>query len=290
MSLFDAAQLRNKIALSTLIAAPLIYLTLVIMSAGLILLILLITGGITYWILQNEKAAAATDEVSFRQRFPFARYGLEFGDFQHVFDHDADILPKLTERISQAVQARLTADLLQPVTITDHDPNLSQTEARGFLMSDMGTSARGTSMRLVVETRAFGHVQTVRWWIMLGGHVDRDKQLRFLLATPFTFWFWIIPYMRRNYNILNSVRSIYASSYNDFDLVARGRSVHQIVFDAMVEVLEEEEIDTSDIKMQRMQVMNINISGGKVQMGNVVQGSMNKVVSRVMGAAGGGAK
>jgi hypothetical protein len=36
-----------------------------------------------------------------------------------------------------------------------------------------------------------------------------------------------------------------------------------------------------------MQSMNINISGGKVNMGNVVQGAMNKISGAVKGAVKG---
>ena len=43
-------------------------------------------------------------------------------------------------------------------------------------------------------------------------------------------------------------------------------------------------VDTSDLKAQKLQSMNINISGGKVNMGNVVQGAMNKIGAAVKGA------
>jgi hypothetical protein len=52
----------------------------------------------------------------------------------------------------------------------------------------------------------------------------------------------------------------------------------------MIAELEKNGIDTSDLKVQKMQTMNINISGGKVNMGNVVQGAMNKIGGAVKGA------
>jgi hypothetical protein len=51
----------------------------------------------------------------------------------------------------------------------------------------------------------------------------------------------------------------------------------------MAEELERNGIDTSDIRVQRMQVMNISISGGKVNIGNVVQGAMNQIAAKVTG-------
>jgi hypothetical protein len=62
------------------------------------------------------------------------------------------------------------------------------------------------------------------------------------------------------------------------------RSISETVFDAMVLVLDKNGIDTSDLKAQKLQTMNINITGGKVNMGNVVQGAMNKISGAVKGA------
>ena len=53
--------------------------------------------------------------------------------------------------------------------------------------------------------------------------------------------------------------------------------------DAMIGELDKNGIDTSELKVQKMQTMNINISGGKVNMGNVVQGAMNKIGGAVKG-------
>lgn len=56
------------------------------------------------------------------------------------------------------------------------------------------------------------------------------------------------------------------------------------IFDAMVAALDKNGIDTSDLKAQNLQSMNINIPGGKVNMGNMVQDAMNKIGAAVSGA------
>ena len=61
------------------------------------------------------------------------------------------------------------------------------------------------------------------------------------------------------------------------DVATQVRCIHEVVFDAMITELDKNGIDTSELKVQKMQAMNINISGGKVKMGNVVQGAMNKI-------------
>ena len=80
------------------------------------------------------------------------------------------------------------------------------------------------------------------------------------------------------------MRTVYSSAYNDIDISTLVRSISETVFDAMVVALEKNGIDTSDLKAQKLQSMNINISGGKVNMGNVVQGAMNKISAAVKGA------
>lgn len=113
--------------------------------------------------------------------------------------------------------------------------------------------------------------------------MDHDKQFNFVAWSPLTIWFWIIPYLRKEYDVLSHIRTVYAAAYNDHDVVTQIRCLHDTVFNAMVSVLEGHDIDTSDIKAQRMQVMNISISGGRVNMGNVVQGAMNRVSWAVRG-------
>jgi hypothetical protein len=66
------------------------------------------------------------------------------------------------------------------------------------------------------------------------------------------------------------------------DALTQIRCLHEAVFDAMIAELEKNGVDTSDIKAQRMQVMNITVSGGKVNMGNIVQGAMNKIAAKVI--------
>ena len=80
------------------------------------------------------------------------------------------------------------------------------------------------------------------------------------------------------YDVLNRVRTVVASFYNDIDIVTSLRSIHETVFDTLVEVLDRHEIDTSNLKVQHAQIMNISVSGGKVQFGTIVQGAMNKIL------------
>jgi hypothetical protein len=48
-----------------------------------------------------------------------------------------------------------------------------------------------------------------------------------------------------------------------------------------VQVLESFNIDTSDLKQQKGNILNINVTGGQINFGSVVQGAMNRVSGAV---------
>jgi hypothetical protein len=63
-----------------------------------------------------------------------------------------------------------------------------------------------------------------------------------------------------------------------------------VAFETLVSVLERFGVDTSDLKMQKGNILNINVSGGNTSFGTVIQGALNRVTSGVGGSsvAGGG--
>jgi hypothetical protein len=217
----------------------------------------------------------------FRKTFPFVAYGREFGDFEHIYFCDRDLSTGLLARIDAAFVRVFGGDGLTPVSLVDRDPNLKKSEARSFHIAEVTTTIRSTRVTVALHTEMHGHMQSLRWWLLLGGFVDSNKRLVFLAMSPVTLPFLLLPYMLGKVNFVDRVRTIYGSAYNDHDILTLVRGGHQAVFDALVEVLEENDIDTSDLKTQRAQVMNISISGGKVNMGNVVQGAMNRVSAKV---------
>jgi hypothetical protein len=173
---------------------------------------------------------------------------------------------------------------LEPITLTDVDKDLKAAENREFFKAGFGQTRRGTTITLLLSFSAIGKVQSIRWWVLAGGYVDRNKKFNFIAYAPITLWFRIVPYLRREYDLASRLRTVYAASYNDMDVMTLVRCLHDTVFSAMVDELERHDIDTSDIKAQRMQVMNLSISGGRVNMGNVVQGAMNNVEATVKGS------
>jgi hypothetical protein len=236
-----------------------------------------VTWVIALVVLRRELARLKGNQHAFRRRFPFLPYGREYGDFEHIFFHDRDLSGEIVGYLNDAFSRTFGGQGLEPVTLVDRDPNLRGRESREFQIASVTTTARGTDVTLALRTETWGQLQAVRWWLLLGGFVERAKMIRFVLLAPVLLPFWLGPYLLGRINIVDRMRTIYGSAYNDMDILTLVRGGHQTVFDALVEVLEKNGIDTSDLKMQRAQVMNIAISGGKVNMGAVIQGAKNTV-------------
>jgi hypothetical protein len=139
------------------------------------------------------------------------------------------------------------------------------------LKGEAKSADRGTTLTLILNQSSFGAVRSFEWRVIVSGYVDNDAKFKLIAYSRFTFFFWIAPYLKRETNLLSKVRTVYTSAYNDIDVSTQVRSISETVFDV-------------DLKAQKLQSMNINISGGKVNMDNVLQGAMNKISAAVKGA------
>lgn len=283
MDILNSNKVTNKVRKRTIIIALVTHLYLAVFTFGISLVLLAVTGLITASICRKEVNNATSSASRFNKNFPFKYYGQTIGDFQHVFHHSETLEKKLYDAIETDLKEKAPIANFETVTITDTDKDLSINEPREFIMAESDSTIRGTAVTLILNQASFGAMRSIEWRVLAGGYVDRDKKFSLIAYSIFTFWFWIIPYIKGTHDLLAKVRTIYPGSYNDMDVMTQVRCLHQAVFDAMIDELEKNDIDTSELKAQKMQVMNISISGGKVNMGNVVQGAMNKVTSRIKG-------
>lgn len=278
MKPLDSGEIKNNLKVSTVVIAIIIHLALALATFGISLLVTLIIGLITLNICNTEIATAQANENKFKKSYPFKYFGVTYQTFEHAFYHQENIEAKIVEKISSWLSTRTPISRLEQVTITDVDNELKAQEGRLFYKSDTCLTKRGTSITLVIRTTTLGKIQSVRWWVQLGGFLDANKKFTFIVYSPLSFVFWIIPYLKKEYDLLSHLRNIYVSDYNNFDIINMSRCLHETVFDAMVASLEENGIDVSDLKAQKGQVTNINVSGGGT-VGNIVQGQFNRVLS-----------
>lgn len=277
MNLLDSGIVNNRIKVRSVILALVIHVSLAILTLGISLVLLLIIALITNYLIQKEIGKSTSASNTFKKNFPFRYYGNNIGKFQHVFFHTELIEKNIYEIIESKLKQQMSIDNLKAITISDIDKDLSKSEDRIFIKASIPHTMRGTSITLVFNQENFGKMQSIEWRVLVGGFIDHNKKFNLIAYSLFTFLFWIFPYIRKEYDLLEKVRTIYSSSYNDMDVITQVKYIHNIIFNAVIEELEKNNIDTSELKTQKMEAININISGGKVSIGNIVQGAMNKV-------------
>ncbi len=284
MDLLNSKNVNNRIRKRTIGLAIIVHLYLTVFTLGIWLIFLTVFGLITSTLLRKDIDEAKSSANSFNKTHPFKYFGQVFAHFQHVYHHPINIEAEITRTIEEELKTKTPIETLDAISITDHDKDLKSAEGRTFLKGESKSTERGTTLTLILNQSTYGAIRSFEWRVMAGGYVDNNAKFNLIAYSPFTFFFWIVAYIKRESNLLNRVRTVYPSSYNDIDVSTQVRSINETVFDAMVVALEKNGIDTSDLKTQKMQTMNINISGGKVNMGNVVQGAMNKIGTTVKGA------
>ena len=287
MDLLDSKNVHTRIRKRTVALAVFINLYVTTFTLGIWLIFLTLFGLITSALLRKDIDEAKSSASSFNKTFPFKYFGQVFGHFQHIFHHAENIEADIISTIEEELKTKTPIKSLDAIMITDRDKDLKSAEGRKFLKGESEPTERGTSLTLILNQSSYGSIRSFEWRVMAGGYIDKDAKFKLIAYSPFTFFFWIAAYIKREANLLNKVRTIYPSAYNDIDVATQVRSINETVFDAMVVALEKHGVDTSDIKAQKMQTMNINISGGKVNMGNVVQGAMNKIGGAVKDAVKG---
>jgi hypothetical protein len=282
MDLMDSKNVNNRIKKRSIAIAIFAHLYLAIFTFGVSLILLLLVGFLTATLLEKDISEARSSANTFNKNFPFRYFGHVFGSFQHVFHNAYSIEKDVYAAIETELKAKTPVTSLDALSISDKD--LNNSEQRSFIKGESSPTARGTAITLILNQTNFGSMRSIEWRVLAGGYVDKNAKFNLIAYSLFTIFFWIAPYIRRETDLLSRVRTIYPGSFNDMDISTQVRCLREAVFDAMIGELDKNGIDTSELKVQKMQTMNINISGGKVNMGNVVQGAMNKIGGAVKGA------
>jgi hypothetical protein len=284
MDLLDSKNVNNRVKKRSIAIACLVHLYLILGTLGIWIIVLAVFGLITATLLRNDIEEAVASAKNFNKAQPFKYYGQVYTHIQHVFHHPINIETDIFTTIEQELKNKTPISGLESIAITDSDKDLLAPEQRSFLKGQASPTQRGTTLTLILNQSSFGAIRSFEWRVMVGGYIDKNAKFNLIAYSPFTLLFWIGAYLKRETNLLNKVRTVYPSAYNDIDISTQVRSMSETVFDAMVLALDKNGIDTSDLKAQKLQSMNINITGGKVNMGNVVQGAMNKITGAVKGA------
>lgn len=284
MNIKDSVNVKNRVKTSTIIIAAIVYLYLTAITFGFALIPLIISVLIARHFIKKETKTFNSHQTEFRKnQFPLKYFGQAYGEFQHVFYHEKNLTKEMLNSISRQLTLKTPVHELKPINICDMNNELITPDVREFYIGHSDHTKHGTSMTLVMKCTKYGKMQSFQWWVLAGGYIDKNKIFQFMAYSLFTTGFWLIPLFKKDFDLLSKIRTVYSSSYNYSDIITQSRCLHDAVFNSMIENLENNGIDTSDLKAQRMQVMNINVSGGKVTMGNVIQGAKNQVKNSMKG-------
>ncbi|GJE15482.1 hypothetical protein [Methylobacterium marchantiae] len=283
MDIFDSADVSNRLRIRFIIIALFIYIILFIYTIGIAIIPTIFIWILAYFISEKELNSVAQNSTDFKKAYPFRYFGVSYGNFTHVFQCNISLENAIMKRVEDDLSSKTPISRFHKIIITDVDRDLRQNESRTFKIASAGGTQRGTKVTLLLRYAEFGHMQSIQWWALAGGFVDRNKRFNFIAYAPFTIWFWLLQFIRKDYDIVSKLRTIYSSTYNDFDIETQIRSMHEVVFDSLINELDMNSIDTSMLRAQKLQLMNITISGGHVNMGNVVQGAMTNITNSVGG-------
>lgn len=200
MNIQSSANIKNQITVKSLLTTAAIYLFATIFTAGIFLIYALITIAISSGILnkQIKEFEPRLKLNKFKKSLPFSIFGESYGSFQHVFYHENSLKNDLFNSIADSFRKKTSITKLERTTMIDIDDNLSTPEERDFLVAQSDSNYRGTTVTLIIRNSDFGKMQSIHWWALAGGYIDKNKKFNFLAYSPLSLPFWIVSYFKKN--------------------------------------------------------------------------------------------
>lgn len=284
MDIYNSAQVKNRVKITSVLGALVVY-GVIGKFAGLPALVSCLVIMLVCFLVFNSIIQKAHDsEQTFRRLSPFRSFGVEHGTFTHVFKHDSELQADLRRAIGEALAATTPIKALSPVTMTDEDKDLLSPETREYYSAASETTQRGSDVTLVVHSSEYGQMQSIQWWVLVAGFASRDLLFRMVAYSPFTIWFRIMALLKGEFDVVARIRVRYLAFFDDQDIKTRTRCIHEAVFAGLVSELQRHGVSTDDLVEQRSQLINLNVTGKKVKVGDVIQGNFNKIMKKAVGA------
>lgn len=222
----------------------------------------------------------------FRGNRLFLRYG-ELLDLETIaipvnkdWDFKATEISAHTLRLSlaQRIAARFPEGSVQ-VSGNSIISDLKSKEQKEFVRV-LVRSPFGSMVTFFIHYAAFGHTITAHYYTLRRGtHGDWDIA-KFILASPVTVWFWLLPWLLNRYSITATISHYRNSSFDSIDLLTMFCAVHRVVYGETQKMLEEVHLLTEEIRQQITnyiqnfnQIAVTNSANVNVGNGNVVHSS-----------------
>jgi hypothetical protein len=232
-------------------------------------------------MIEHAEARHAQDgSVEFSKTGAIAVFGEARKSFHYVFYCERDVTQVLLTRLASELRSKLGCSELKETAFKDIDPDLPQPEIRGLRVAAAPGSTRKTRFTFLCSASRTGDVQGLRWWVLVMGERDPNKVFWRYATAPLSVPFVVRAYLRREFEPLHGLTSVDTGFFNSIDTLSRTREIEFVAYETLVATLESFGVDTSDLKAQRANILNINVSeGGRASVGSLVQGAFNRISS-----------
>lgn len=286
-----ASRTTMRFRITNALIAGIIYsaVALVLYQTGLVRLIAILIYAFMTMVLMKYFIDAAErrktmNVIEFSQIEAINALGTNLGSFHHIFYSHEPVLEAFQNDLTSALQNKLGCTVLKQIEFKDVDRELAQPETRVFFAAEAPRTLRRTGFVLLYSFSRSNEVQSIRWWVVVEGGRDINKVFWRYVSAPVIVPFVLLAYIRRQYEPLYGVSTIYSGFFNSIDILSKTRELHYVTFETLIETLDNFGIDTSDLKQQKGDILNINVSGGQTSFGSIVQGALNKVTTVSRGA------
>jgi hypothetical protein len=116
-------------------------------------------------------------------------------------------------------------------------------------------STFGSTVTMFLHYAALGQTITAHYFTYRRGVYSVWALVKFALASPFTLWFWGIPWLLNRHSLVSRISDFRSSSFDVIDLQTMYGVAHRVVYEETAAALQEVGLLTEELQ----QIININI-------------------------------
>ncbi len=224
----------------------------------------------------RDKANEASINDDFKRGGLFSKYGTEVYSSIIPLKIDQNKTSKSKAQIISELRNELKAELnnqfasktyFKMADIQVKDKKVPR-DKRDFLRITF-TTPRKSKINTMVYLQVLGNQVIIHQFVYLMGMYYWYDVLKFILFSPLSIWFWIIPWFRGEYNIINALSSRFSrSSFNSLDLVSIFKTATFLIQTNIMDYAKRNNILTEEVQniitqnINNSQNVNINNSKG----------------------------
>lgn len=216
--------------------------------------------GLSLALFEVDKRRETDGADHFRGGRLFYRYGEEI---ERVFfslpvksewdaEKTAGFARTLQERLAARLQGRVPSELVDvkdDLRVTDRSTN----ETKSFLRI-LAKSRYGSTLAHFVHYASFGRTLTAHYFTYLRGTFSQWDVFKFAIASPFTIWFWGLPWLLNQHSILEEISRFRSSSFDGVDIRTLYGMTKSILYEETEQILRDTGLLTEEVQ----QIINIH--------------------------------